>query len=184
MIIASAMSNFPTMPPRVPSKLPQPARPAAIIFFPAMISPAIAPMTGPTNKPITQEKSDDRADDSRQAFPTGSRQIFRARVTAGKIESRKKQGEENQHRNCHPADAFRRAEHDAMKDGGGEDDRCPGKYGQHCSDQSDRHQHESRSTTRAVPSVLYRNADRVAKNAFWTTVRDSPIFDHVHPFLY
>src|SRR5438132_3283896 len=52
VIITSAITNLPIIPPRFPNKLPQPARPASIILLPATNSPRIAPITGATNKPM------------------------------------------------------------------------------------------------------------------------------------
>jgi hypothetical protein len=57
VIIASAITNFAIIPPRLPRKLPQPARPASTILFPAMNSPAIAPMTGPIKRPMIPKNS-------------------------------------------------------------------------------------------------------------------------------
>ena len=56
VIMANPMASLPIIPARFPNRLPQPARPASIILFPAMNSPAIAPITGPTNKPTIPKK--------------------------------------------------------------------------------------------------------------------------------
>jgi hypothetical protein len=49
--IASAITSLARMPARFPSTVPQPARPALTRRFPAMSSPAIAPISGPTSRP-------------------------------------------------------------------------------------------------------------------------------------
>jgi hypothetical protein len=51
LTITRAIVSLPSMPARLPSNVPQPARPALTRRFPATSSPAIAPTTGPTINP-------------------------------------------------------------------------------------------------------------------------------------
>src|SRR5438477_1819931 len=56
-IIMSPIKSFAMTPVRPPRKVPQPARPAFMISFPPISSPAIAPITGPTKSPNNPKTS-------------------------------------------------------------------------------------------------------------------------------